>query len=167
MMRTMYHTQEHRKVFLTKPVICNRNDAWLGSAYYFWYDLKDALKWGIDSKKQTMAFEIYSAEIDMENVLDTVFNENHYRFWLKQILRAAHAIRKKTGLKPTVVEINEYFKERANWNDICTGILFQDVPQNDRLLKVSKFYYRKRIQLAAYNLEIIHNFALRRVIKLK
>lgn len=73
----MYLTQEKRAQKLTAPIFCNRNYAWLGEAYYFWAEEVDAAKWGHTSKKSTGYFEIYQAEIDCENVLDTVFNEEH------------------------------------------------------------------------------------------
>ncbi len=51
----------------------------------------------------------------------------------------------------------------VGWIGECTirkkkdGILFQDLPNSEDLL-VEKLYYRKRIQLVAYNLEIINKF---------
>jgi hypothetical protein len=155
----MYHTQEKRGRRLNAPVMCNKYDAWLGNGYYFWNDEVDAVHWGYNSKKRTGYFEIYSATINCANVLDTVFNEDHYKFWVKQIEKAATHIVKKTKIKPTIREINQYFKEKAKWEDITDGVMFQDLPHNADLLVVS-FNYRKRIQLVAYKLEIIHNFAL-------
>ena len=155
----MYHTQEKREQRLTKPIICNNKNAWLGVAYYFWEDEIDAINWGHKSKTNTGFFEIYKAEIECENVLDTVFNEEHYKFWVKQIEKAAKHISMKTGLKATLKEINQYFKEKANWAEITDGIMFQDLPISEDLL-VRNLYYRKRIQLAAYNFKIINTFAL-------
>jgi len=164
----MYHTQEKRKIPLTLPCKCTRDDAWLGDGYYFWYDQDDADRWGRNSKKKTGSFEIYRSEVDCSNVLDTVFNEEHYLFWLKQIEKAAKHIVKKTGQKPTLKELNDYFKERATWHEI-KGILFQDLPNNFNFLMVKPiryrnkkrpFVYKKRIQIAVYNLDIIATFAL-------
>ncbi|MBI1316261.1 hypothetical protein GC167_05300 [bacterium] len=102
-----------------------------------------------------------------DDILDTVFNEEHYKFWLIAIERTAKTIVKRTGQKPSLKEINDYFKERAKWNDV-TGIRFQDLPTNpERLLvapirsgtKNKHFAYRKRIQLAIFKLDIIFNFA--------
>lgn len=81
----------------------------------------------------------------------------HY-FWVKQIEKAAKHISMKTGLKASLKEINQYFKEKAKWSEITDGIMFQDLPISDDLL-VKDLYYRKRIQVAVYNLEIIHHFA--------
>lgn len=153
----MYHTQEHRGRLLTSPICCINKNSWLGEGYYFWKEEVDAIHWGHNSKKKTASFDIYVSDIDCENVLDTVFNEDHYTFWVKQIEKAAKYITIKTGKKPTLKEINVYFKEKANWSDI-TGIMFQDLPFSDDLF-VKDFNYRKRIQLVAYNSEIIHNFA--------
>ncbi len=169
MARNMFHTQENRDQELIEPIICLREDAWLGEAYYFWYDEFDAHRWGKTSKKKTGRYEIYSADIECDNVLDTVFNEEHYLFWLKQIEKVATKIVKQTGEKPTLKEINDYFKDRATWDEV-DGIMFQDLPSNFNFLLVKPieyrnnkkmaFIYRKRIQLAVYNLEIVNNFVL-------
>lgn len=153
----MYHTQERRQSRLSAPVKCVRDDAWLGEGYYFWDDQRDAVQWGHKSKSATGYFEIYGAEISVNGFLDTVFNEEHYRFWLRQVEKAADFINAKTGLKPTIKEVNEYFKERAIWVEV-DGIIFQDIPERDEMLKVKSFYYRKRIQAVVYNREIITNF---------
>lgn len=154
----MYHTQERREKRLSKPILCQKNNAWLGVAYYFWNDEIDAIQWGNTSKNQTGYFEIYKAIIDSENIIDTVFNEEHYNFWLKQIEKAAKHISKKSGMKASLKEINQYFKNKAKWSDLTDGILFQDLPNSEDLL-VRNLYYRKRIQMAVYKLEIINNFA--------
>jgi len=153
----MYHTQERRNERLKAPVICLRENAWLGEGYYFWDDLTDAIQWGHRSKRKTGYFEVYKAEILTENFLDTVFNEEHYRFWLKQVEKAADHIKRITGIKPTIKEVNDYFRERAIWSEV-DGIIFQDIPENSNNLKVKAFYYRKRIQAVVYNIEIITNF---------
>lgn len=158
-LRIMYHTQERREKRLASPVICVRDDAWLGEGYYFWDELVDATQWGHNSKQKTGYFEIYQSKIVTDNFLDTVFNEEHYRFWIKQVEKAADFIRSKTGIKPTIKEVNEYFLEKAIWDEV-DGIIFQDIPEKDNILKVKSFYYRKRIQAVIYNLEIITTFVL-------
>lgn len=152
----MYHTQEKWDERLKKPILCKRDNAWLGIGFYFWKEEIDAFEWGINSKKRTGKFEIYSAEINCENVLDTVFNEEQYSFWIKQIEKVAKVMVKKTGYKPTIKEINAYFENKKIWKSV-TGILFQDLPFSNHLL-VKDFNYRKRIQIVVYNIEIINNF---------
>lgn len=154
----MYHTQEKRFNRLTEPIKCKKPNAWLGVGSYFWADEIDAIKWGNDSKNRTGSYQIYKADIECEDVLDTVFNEEHYNFWIKQIEKAASYISKRTGLKANIKEINMYFQERASWSEV-DGIMYQDLPFGDELLVVN-FNYRKRIQLVAYNSNIISNFAL-------
>lgn len=160
----MYHTQEKRNSLLNSPIPCTRNDAWLGDGCYFWDEEVDAIHWGNNSKRGTGYFQIYKASINMDNVLNTVFNEDHYRFWLKQIEKAAKVIAKKTGLKPTIKEINQYFKDRSKWEDVAQGILFQDLPIVEDLM-VLKLNYRKRIQLVAYSLDIIKDFSIHEEMK--
>lgn len=154
----MYHTQEKRGRRLEKPLLAKRKNAWLGVAYYFWKEEVDAIHWGNKSKNSTGYFEVYKANIDCSDVLDTVFNEEHYYFWLEQIEKAAKKIIKITNRKATIKEINSYFSEKARWRESITGIMFQDLPKSEDLL-VLDFYYRKRIQLAVFNLEIILTFA--------
>jgi hypothetical protein len=167
MEKVFYHTQESRSEKLKQPIPCDRDDAWLGTAIYFWLDLDDAEHWGNTSKKQTGYYEIYKSDIDCQDILDSVFNEAHYFFWCEQIEKVAKTIIEKTKMKPTIKELNDYFKEKATWEEV-SEILFQDLPANpDRLLirpidrnKKIGFVYRKRIQLAVYNPTIIHTFEL-------
>ena len=135
----MYHTQEKRTYRLKEPIICIRKNAWLGAAYYFWYDETDAIQWGHKSKKATGYFEVYSAKVKSDRVLDTVFSEDNYVFWIEQIEKAAKFISKKTGIKASIKEINQYFQEKAKWSDLVDAILFQDIPISENLL-VNEFY---------------------------
>ncbi|OAV70406.1 hypothetical protein Barb6_01743 [Bacteroidales bacterium Barb6] len=157
--RKMYHTQEKRWERLTFPILCKNKNAWLGTGYYFWYEEVDAIHWGNNSKNKKGHFEIYSADIDCKNVLDTVFNEQEYIFWKGQIEKVASTISEKTGKKPTLKEVNEYLRDKAKWIDEVDGILFQDLPYSSDLL-VEHFNYRKRIQIAIYKKKIIDNFML-------
>lgn len=157
--RKMFHTQGFSEPYLTEPIPCIREDAWLGKGFYFWDEENDAILWGINGKKSFKKYTIYIATIDCENVLDTVFNEEHYTFWFNSIEKAVNVLTKKGGRKPTIADVNEYFLERGGWSEKITGILFQDLPSNETISKVVGLYYRKRIQLAAYKTEIITNFA--------
>ena len=158
-----FHTQESRTKQLTEPKLCSRFDAWLGEAFYFWYEEFDAEQWGNNSKNRAGHYEIYSCEIDDENVIDTVFNEEHYYFWLKQVEKVARAIIIKTNKKPTIKELNDYIVEHNIWGEV-DGIRFQDLPVNNEHLlikpieysknKIRSIAYRKRIQLAVYNKNI-------------
>ena len=165
--RTMYHTQESRQQRLSSAIICKKDDAWLGEGYYFWKDIFDADRWGNTLKRKTGYYEIYQCNVKSEDILDTVFNEEHYDFWLAQIEKVGKKIVKETGGKPTLKELNDYFKEKGQWNTV-DGILFQDLPENNNFLivkpirvtktRVASFCYRKRIQLVVFNSNIINNF---------
>lgn len=154
----MYHTQEKRNTLLTTPCKCNRSNAWLGAAVYFWYDENDANYWGIKSKTATGYFQVYSANISCDNVLDTVFNEEHYLFWIKQINKAA-VVFAKAGKHLSLKILNDYFLQKGIWSNF-DGIMFQDISPNPIHYYVKDFQYKKRIQLAAYNLHIISKFAV-------
>ena len=155
----MYHTQEKRVENLTMPIICTDDYAWLGEAFYFWEEEHDAHVWGKRRKKKTGQYQIYTADLDCSNILDTVFNEKHYKFWLKSIEKVAQQFIDKTRIKPTLKELNEYFMSKGQWNEV-DGIMFQDLPLNNSYLLIKDFNYRKRIQLAVYNSSIVFNFAL-------
>lgn len=155
--RLLFHTQEKRHIRLKKPIFCYNSDAWLGNAYYFWYDETDAIHWGNNYKRRTLSFEIYKADVECDKILDTVFNEDHYKFWVLQIEKAASAIIKKTGSKASIREINQFFIEKVNLKKDIDGVMFQDLPFSPDLLVVN-FNYRKRIQVAVYNSKIINNF---------
>lgn len=152
----MFHTQENRGNVLTKPILCSRKNAWLGTAYYFWADEDDAIRWGYDSKNGN--FQVYSARIKSDKVLDTVFNKEHYDFFRVALERLASRIVKKTGRKLSKDLLCEYLNERAEWKREIDVLIVNDNPQGEReLLPIP---IRKRIQAAVYNEECIHEFKL-------
>lgn len=157
MEKWMYHTQENRPKKLNFPIICNRADAWFGQAYYFWEDRVDAVNWGIKSKGNN--YEIYTARIKTERVLDTAFNREHYEFLLKCLEKFAKHCIMKTGRKPTKSQIYDYFTERAKWKDEVDVLLACDYPCGGNEL-FPGFQYRKRIQAAVYNETVIFDFQL-------
>lgn len=78
--RTMFHTQGFDIPYLIKPQKCVREDAWLGKGYYFWKEEQDAVFWGLTAKRWYGKYSVYECIINCENILDTVFNEEHYNF---------------------------------------------------------------------------------------
>lgn len=156
--REMFHTQEKWPKKLTSPVLTVNQDAWLGDGYYFWYYEEDAVWWGRTAKKRKGYYEVYKAAIDCENVLDTVFNEQHYLLWIKYVEKAIERFLKKQKGTLTIKYINDFFMEKGVFNDV-DGVLFQDISDNPNYWIIDKFQYKKRIQLAVYNLKIMSNFA--------
>ena len=158
MVRKSYHTQEKRKTQLIEPIKCINEYAWLGEGWYFWVTEDDALFWGNVKKRKTGEFVIYSCDIDCENVLDTVFNEKHYYYWIKTIEKVAKNILQKTGLKPSLKDLNDYIRAHGVWDDV-DGIMFQDISENPIHFMVKEFQYKKRIQIALYAKNKISKFA--------
>lgn len=168
---TVFHTQEKRDTPLIFPQKCLRHDAWLGEAYYFWREQVDADDWGVKSKRATGFYEIYTCELNSEDYLDTVFNEEHYYFWLSQLEKIAKTIISLTREKPSLKELNDYIRDRAVWPQV-DFIQFQDLPTgSERSLvkpianqsgRIRTVAFRKRIQIAVYNEKIITNFAFLR-----
>ncbi|MCL4548640.1 MAG: hypothetical protein M1495_08735 [Bacteroidetes bacterium] len=158
MNRICYQTVEKRRIRTDSAIYCSKPNAWLGSGYYFWLNENDTLKWGQESDYyRTGYFETYKSEISFDNVLNTVFNENDYNFFLKTIEMAATYFIKKINERPTIKQINDYFREKGIWKSI-DGILFQDLPRNETYVLVQELYYKKRIQLVVYNKDIILSF---------
>lgn len=152
----MYHTQEKRRFRINAPIPCVKDNAWLGSAQYFWYDKDDAVHWGITSKKATGYYEIYEANIDCSNVLDTVFNEEDYIIWIKAIKKAQKRF-SKAGKTPTIKLLNEFFYDNNIWSRF-SAIMFQDISNNTDNLITAGFQYKKRIQLAVFDNATIKDF---------
>lgn len=159
-----YHTQECRvEGVLDAPKECNRKDAWLGKGYYFWVDLDFAHYWGEDFKMATGSYDIYMADIDDELLLDTVFNEEGYDFFISKIEKTINHL-KAIGVKEVDLHsVNRYLTENV-WTSIkITGIIFEDVPKNTKsrtFSEIPPLHYRKRIQVNVFNKEIINNFVL-------
>lgn len=153
----MFHTQENRGTVLTEPCLCKRTDAWLGTAYYFWGYEEDAIRWGQDSKNGH--FQVYSARIISGKVLDTVFNREHYDFFIAALERLDRAIVKKTGRHISKHLLCEYLNEKANWKSEIEVLIINDNPQGSR--EPFPIPIRKRIQAAVYNKDCIHEFKLK------
>lgn len=166
MKKDAYHTQRKEKERIKFPLICERNDAWLGKGYYFWLEEFDAIQWGHNSKKETGYFEIYKAKIDSENILDTVFNEKQYYFWKNQIEKIATKCFQQTGKRPTKKYICNYLTNRADWVSKIDGILFADTPIGTDCL-VADLPYRKRIQMVIYKYICIESFEFYKEVKCK
>ncbi len=156
-LQVMFHTQEKRNVRLKMAEKCYKDNAWLGDAYYFWAEERDALLWGKRSKRATGYYEVYTAHIDCEDFLDTVFNQEEYQFWVRQIEKFVQQFDPKLG-KPTIKELNRWVRKKNIWKDM-DGILFQDLPTKEADLLIEKFYHYKRIQAAVFNRDVINNFA--------
>jgi len=158
-----YHTQEFREESqaLSVPILCVDKDVWLGEGYYFWRDIEYAHYWGIDKKKRTGYYDIYSIEIDQEFLLDTVFNEDDYEFFKDSIEKAIKKL--KIDRKDYSVTINEVhtFLKRNVWNEFedIEGIVFEDIPIGKRHSQIPPLYYKKRIQIVVFDLRITQNFS--------
>lgn len=158
MNRDYYHTQECRGTEKLKfPIICNRNDAWFGEAYYFWNTIDDADYWGEVSKRATGKYDVYSSTIDVEDFLNTVFNEEHYNAWVDAIEKLALKFKMELGKALSLKELNDYFREKGLYKDI-SGVIFQDISNNQSHYLIKGLQYKKRIQLAVFNKRCIESF---------
>lgn len=158
MRREMYHTQEKWQKRLVEPILCTRRDAWLGYGYYFWGDLNDAVNWGVQSKKNTGEYEIYQGVVESDNILDTVFSEEDYQFFLDAIEEVIEDCQKKSDRRIGTSDVCKYLMKKARWRDFLDGVMFADSPTTE----IEKFNYRKRIQLVLYRLDCLVSFAFMR-----
>lgn len=157
MNQIMFHTQENRGTVLQHPLPCRRKDAWLGTAFYFWADELDAVSWGIKSKGGN--YQVYSARIISDKVLDTVFNQEHYAFFIKALERTATKIVKITGKRPTQEDLCDYLNNRAKWKDEIDVLIACDNPTGKA--EILPIPLRKRIQAAVYNADCVTEFHLK------
>lgn len=155
----MFHTQEKRIKKLKFPVPTFRDDAWLGSGSYFWYYYDDAVFWGRTAKKKYGYYEVYEADIKSENILDTVFDEEYYSVWVKNIEKAIKSfLTKPERDKLSLKYINNFLKFKGVFKGV-DGVMFQDISNDPEHWILDKFQYKKRIQLCVFNSSIITNFA--------
>lgn len=157
MNQLMFHTQENFGTVLSHPILCERRDAWFGTAYYFWADEIDAIRWGQNAKHNN--FQIYSARIISDKVLDTVFNPEHYKLFISALERTAQKIVKLTGKRPTQIDLCEYLNNRAKWKNEIDVLIACDIPTGPH--EVIPIPIRKRIQAAVYNKKCIYEFKLK------
>ena len=169
-----YHTQEYRtEGILNMPIICISKDAWLGKGYYFWVEEEFAKYWGEDFKMDTGAYDIYKCEIDIEDFLNTVFNEQHY-FRFKEWIDKAATHFKNKGKAVTLKRIHEFLADNF-WSEMgVKGIIYDDMPINTNRKPNRKysvvvhsedkkhkfFYYIKRIQIVTFSIDNISNFVI-------
>ncbi len=170
-MLKVYHTNECRGNVLQKPVFARGDYQWLGNAYYFWQDFEFAEAWGYYKicnkpnyqRGRRTHFDIYEAELDIEFpskfVIDTVFNETDYRNFLETVERFAIQYQLMIGKKPTLKDFNDFIRDKKLWKNV-KAIRFQDLPTdtNKDFLNVKGFYYKKRIQIAVYDIKIMTKF---------
>ncbi len=153
-----YHTQECRGTEkLNNPINCTRDDAWFGDASYFWGNKDDADYWGKVSKRDTGKYDVYTSTIEIDDFLDTIFNEKHYDVWSNSIEKLALKFKMELGKELSLKELNDYFKSKGLYKDI-DGVIFQDISNNPEHYLIKGMQYKKRIQLAVFNKKTIKDF---------
>ncbi len=163
-----YHTQEWRGDELQSPKKCYRSDAWLGVAYYFWIDLFFTHIWGKQEKTdKTGCYDIYNALIEEGNLLNTVFSEKAYFIFLAKIKETIQHLKSLNVKEIDLEKVNRYLTEKIWVHPLMgiKGIIFEDIPKNNEkegkiYSEIPPLYYKKRIQIAVYDIKIIHNFEL-------
>ena len=166
-----FHAQEHRPTELKQPLKCVDKKAWLGVGFYFWLEVIYAHYWGQDfkirknnSKANSDSYDIYTADLNIENCLNTVFDEEHFTNFIEIIEEAILYFKSKR--KPiTLEEINRFLADRV-WARLgIEGIIYDDKPTNPRnknriYSEIPNLYYKKRIQMVLFELKNISNFEL-------
>ena len=162
---TGYHSQEYRPVELTKPIKCFAKDAWLGPGFYFWVEVIYAHFWGQDFKVfgKSKSYDIYKADLKVENCLNTVFNEEHYLFF-KEMVEIAIKNCKSINRTVTLDEVHVFLAKV--WLKFgIEGIIYDDKPTNSKnksrvYSEIPDLYYKKRIQVVIFDMKNIRNFEL-------
>ena len=161
-----YHVQEYRSTVLENPVICCDKDAWLGFGFYFWLEVLFAHYWGEDKKSvgQSGSYDIYVADLNIENCLNTVFNEEHYLFLIEMIEESIKYLKSKEKTL-SLEQVNRYLAEKMWPQHGIEGIIYDDKPTNPRnknrvYSEIPNLYYKKRIQIVIFNMKNVSNFKL-------
>jgi hypothetical protein len=110
-----YHTLEDRDNFelieQNGPILCVRNDAWLGIGYYFW---DTNIDWGHEwGRKTYKKYVIFKAIISLINCYDLVGNVSD-KSEFNQILNVLQEKQKNKNIK--VSEVLEYMKKFTDFN---------------------------------------------------
>lgn len=168
-----FHTQEARYHRLSFPAKCISKDAWLGEGYYFWTELRFAEYWGESSKNRyTGAYEIYEAWIPLDNLLNAVFDEEGYNFFVSCIEKVTSALEEVHGNVVPIDQVHRYLYDFFWQENNIEGIIYSDTPHNpyrgpqrysNILLNEGKnqfFYFRKRIQIVIFESKKIKEFKL-------
>lgn len=159
-----YHTQECRvNGPLESPILCNDKKAWLGAAYYFWTEEEYAKLWGIDFKMSTGFYDVYRCLINIENFINTVFDEEGY-FLFKEKIEETIAYFESKNQKVSLFEVNKFLNQNV-WPGLnVDGVIYDDKPWNTKNgrvhSKIPDLYYKKRIQVAVFSLRNIRNFEI-------
>lgn len=115
-----------------------------------------------------MENKLPTAEEFIKDKLSEIHDENIFEDLLKRMFKVdvtecmeefAKKYTSKYYKKPTLEEFNDFISDFNIWDNIKV-IRFQDVPENNDLVEVNGYYYKKRIQLRVNEPEIITNFAL-------
>jgi hypothetical protein len=161
-----YHTQEFRAMSdpLERPIKCKAKNAWLGVAYYFWTEKDYAVFWGQDFKMATGSFDIYKAYLDVEKCINAVFDENGYFFFRDRIEETIEHFKKNK--KPVTLDgVNRFLADNI-WPELgIEGVIYDDKPINSAKYErihseIPDLYYKKRIQVALFDLKNIRNFEI-------
>lgn len=159
-----YHTQEFRALSesLSAPIRCKGKNAWLGVGYYFWTDESYAHFWGLDFKCATGAYDIYKADLNIEDCINSVFDMEGY-FFLKEKIEETIEHFARVGKKLTLEAVHRFLAD-GFWREFgVTGIIYDDKPINSAKFErihseIPDLYYKKRIQVVLFGLENIRNF---------
>jgi hypothetical protein len=161
-----YHTQECRSTVLNQPLKCVNKKAWRGFGYYFWLEEEYAHYWGQDAKikNDSESYDIYIADLNIENCINTVFDEEGYVFFIIKIEEAIQQY-KNRKIPITLENVNRYLAEKV-WPKLgISGIIYDDKPTNPRnknriYSEIPDLYYKKRIQVVIFDSKKICNFEL-------
>ena len=112
----------------------------------------------------TGSYAIYSADLDVRNCINAVFDEDGYFFFRDKIEEAIDHFKNK-GKKVSLEQVNRFLADNI-WPRLgITGVIYDDKPINsnrsDRVhSEIPDLYYKKRIQVAIFDLKNIRNFNL-------
>ena len=163
---TGYHTQEFRSNCepLEIPILCKGKNAWLGVGYYFWTELEYAHYWGKDFKLITGNYDIYKCFLNIENCINSVFDEKGYLFLKEKIEETINHF-KDQKVHLSLEKVNRFLADNIWPGMNIDGIIYDDKPINTKNSnrihsEIPDLYYKKRIQVVVFNVKNIRNFEI-------
>jgi hypothetical protein len=119
---------------------------------------------GQKSSGRSGSYDIYVADLNIENCINTVFDEEGYTFFNRKIEYAIQQF-KKERVPVTLEMVNRYLAEKVWPKHSIEGIIYDDKPTNPRnknrvYSEIPDLYYKKRIQVVIFYIKNIRNFEL-------
>lgn len=149
---TCYHTVEDQENadYIEKfaPFLCKRNDAWLGTGYYFW---DSNIDWAHDWGRNYEEYVICAAEISLDSsIFDLYGVVNHQEIFKKAYI----ALKERVKGEVTVPQVINAMKRLGSFK--YNGIRAYHIPKPAQTVKYNskkndELFLNQRVQICLIN----------------